>query len=171
MCWIWEAAGQESINHLKSTQRCLLIFIQIWLPSNFIKILLLSLLSLTYILSLSPSLFLFLSALYWILSQSSALFWQRDLSQRQQGLPSTFSASIPPHVQGNHGGRRPDALHHGGLRHFRLAVGGLGWHRPLLCLIWRSPTHNSGTLWCRGLKRVFQPVLSDVLLLMNLSVG
>uniref|UniRef100_A0A672FI58 Sodium-dependent multivitamin transporter n=1 Tax=Salarias fasciatus TaxID=181472 RepID=A0A672FI58_SALFA len=63
--------------------------------------------------------------------------------------PATVPSVIqPPHSQSHHGGSGPDALHHGGLRHLCLAAGGLGWHRPLLRLLRRTPAHHPGFPRC-----------------------
>lgn len=63
-----------------------------------------------------------------------------------EGTLSTAFALPQPHlnIQCHHGGGCPNALHHSGLRHLCLAVGGLSWYRPLLRLLWRAPTHNTG---------------------------
>lgn len=72
----------------------------------------------------------------------------------------TASTSTPPHIQRHHGGGSPNALHHSGLRHFCFAVGGLSWHRPLLCLLRRAPAHNAGRLGSSDRKKNYFPFLS-----------
>lgn len=75
----------------------------------------------------------------------------------EEALPLTLwsaqEATLPPalipsqlhrHIQSHHGGGSPNALLHRGLRHLRLAVGGLSRHRPVLCLLRRPPAYNAG---------------------------
>lgn len=66
-------------------------------------------------------------------------------SAQEATLPTAFTPSqLHLHIQSHHGGGSPNALLHSGLRHLCLAVGGLSWYRPVLCLLWRAPAYNTG---------------------------